>query len=126
MFLDIAGVTAWSSEREPSQVFKLLEGVYQAFDRVAKKMQVFKVETIGDCYVAVCGLPNHHDSHAAVMVRFASSCLRAMARVTSDLEVYLGPSTGDLKARVGLHSGPGKVAEGLKSSLYRLSLTVML
>ncbi|KAG7360245.1 adenylate/guanylate cyclase [Nitzschia inconspicua] len=106
MFLDIAGFTAWSSEREPSQVFKLLEGVYQAFDKVAKKMQVFKVETIGDSYVAVCGLPTHRDGHAPVMVRFASSCLKAMARVTRELEVFLGPSTGDLRARVGLHSGP--------------------
>lgn len=29
MFLDIAGFTAWSSEREPTQVFKLLETIYQ-------------------------------------------------------------------------------------------------
>ncbi|KAG7363704.1 adenylate/guanylate cyclase [Nitzschia inconspicua] len=106
MFLDIAGFTAWSSEREPSQVFKLLESIYQAFDKIAKKMKVFKVETIGDSYVAVCGLPNHRDGHATVMVQFASSCLKAMSRVTRELEVFLGPSTGDLKARVGLHSGP--------------------
>lgn len=33
MFCDIAGFTAWSSVREPSQVFTLLETVYRAFDR---------------------------------------------------------------------------------------------
>jgi hypothetical protein len=33
MFADIAGFTAWSSVREPSQVFTLLETVYRAFDR---------------------------------------------------------------------------------------------
>ena len=32
MFADIAGFTAWSSVREPSQVFSLLETVYRAFD----------------------------------------------------------------------------------------------
>lgn len=32
MFADIAGFTAWSSVREPSQVFTLLETVYRAFD----------------------------------------------------------------------------------------------
>ena len=47
MFADIAGFTAWSSVREPSQVFFLLESVYNAFDKIAKKMKVFKVETIG-------------------------------------------------------------------------------
>eukprot|EP00934_Nitzschia_sp_Nitz4_P004019 Nitzschia sp. Nitz4//scaffold52_size167869//61271//65053//NITZ4_002272-RA/size167869-snap-gene-0.211-mRNA-1//1//CDS//3329554023//4009//frame0 len=105
-FLDIAGFTAWSSEREPTQVFRLLEGVYQSFDDEAKRLGVFKVETIGDSYVAVCGLPSKRSDHAPVMVMFAERCLKAMARVTNDLEKYLGPSTGDLKARVGLHSGP--------------------
>ena len=57
MFADIAGFTAWSSVREPSQVFTLLETVYRAFDMMAKRRRVFKVETIGDCYVAVTGLP---------------------------------------------------------------------
>lgn len=43
MFGDIAGFTAWSSSREPGQVFTLLEALYGAFDRLAKKMHVFKV-----------------------------------------------------------------------------------
>ena len=48
--LDIAGFTAWSSTREPAQVFLLLQAVYQAFDNLAKRRRVFKVETIGDSY----------------------------------------------------------------------------
>lgn len=44
------GFTAWSSVREPSQVFVLLEAVYDAFDKIAKRRGIFKVETIGDCY----------------------------------------------------------------------------
>jgi hypothetical protein len=51
-FLDIAGFTAWSSQREPSQVFILLETIFRSFDKIAQKRNVFKVETIGDCYVA--------------------------------------------------------------------------
>jgi len=39
----IAGFTAWSSTREPAQVFVLLQTVYQAFDVLAKKHKVFKV-----------------------------------------------------------------------------------
>ena len=52
LFSDICGFTAWSSEREPSEVFTLLEYVYNSFDRIARRMDVFKVETIGDCYLA--------------------------------------------------------------------------
>jgi Adenylate and Guanylate cyclase catalytic domain len=50
MFADIASFTAWSSVREPTQVFMLLEEVYNSFDSIAKRRRVFKVETIGDSY----------------------------------------------------------------------------
>ena len=52
LFCDVAGFTQWSSRRSPSQVFKLLEAIYGAFDEIASKRKVFKVETIGDCYGA--------------------------------------------------------------------------
>ena len=127
MFLDIANFTAWSSEREPGQVFKLLENIYSSFDQLAKAMGVFKVETIGDSYgefffsvsspnqhlytyrlltnsfsphsaaVAVCGLPKAREHHAVVMAKFARHCLKRMNKLTKELEVCLGPSTGELK-----------------------------
>jgi len=34
LFADIAGFTSWSSVRHPTQVFELLQAVYQAFDEV--------------------------------------------------------------------------------------------
>ena len=48
LFADLAGFTKWSSSREPEQVFELLETLYGAFDKIALRRQVFKVETIGD------------------------------------------------------------------------------
>lgn len=48
LLVDVMGFTAWSSVREPSQVFELLENVYGKFDELAKKRRVFKVETVGD------------------------------------------------------------------------------
>jgi class 3 adenylate cyclase len=52
IFADIANFTMWSSVRDPYSVFTLLETIYGAFDEVSTRMNVFKVETIGDCYVA--------------------------------------------------------------------------
>ena len=68
MFADLVGFTAWSSTREPAQVFTLLETIYHEFDQIAKRRRVFKVETVGDCYVAVAGLPEYRKDHAVVMV----------------------------------------------------------
>jgi class 3 adenylate cyclase len=106
LFIDIANFTAWCSEREPSQVFILLENIYHEFDKIADQLGVFKVETIGDSYVAVAGLPISRKDHAVVMTRFAYKCLIKMEQRVKELEVSLGPSTGDLRARCGLHSGP--------------------
>ena len=63
LFADIAGFTAWSSVREPSQVFTLLESIFETFDAIAKRHKVFKVETIGDCYVAASGMPDPCADH---------------------------------------------------------------
>jgi hypothetical protein len=52
MFFSRSRAAAWSSTREPSQVFVLLETIYGHFDKVAKRRRVFKVETVGDCYVS--------------------------------------------------------------------------
>lgn len=106
LFTDVVGFTAWSSVREPSQVFTLLETVYASFDFLAKQYGIFKIETIGDCYVAVCGLPEPRVDHAVAMSRFAQACMTKMKEVVSQLEVTLGPDTGDLALRFGLHSGP--------------------
>jgi len=43
-FADLAGFTKWSSSREPEQVFQLLETMFKAFDSIALKCGVFKVE----------------------------------------------------------------------------------
>jgi class 3 adenylate cyclase len=65
----------------------------------------FKVETIGDCYVAITGCPQPQKRHAEIMVKFANECMLAMNKVTADLVGSLGEDTKDLGFRVGLHSG---------------------
>jgi class 3 adenylate cyclase len=105
VFADIAGFTTWSSAREPPQVFMLLERIYGAFDKIAHHHGVFKVETVGDCYVAVAGLPEPNDDHVLAVAKFARDCLHKMKELTLKLEVILGPDTTDLELRVGINSG---------------------
>ena len=80
-----------SSTREPAQVFNLLETVYGAFDEIARRRGIFKVETVGDCYVAVCGMPEPRKDHAIGMIRFARDCLARMSSLSQQLEITLGP-----------------------------------
>jgi class 3 adenylate cyclase len=96
MFADLVGFTAWSSVREPTQVFTLLETMYGAYDQIARHRRIFKVETVGDCYVAVAGLPEARRDHAVAMVKFASECLLKTSEIAKRLEVVLGPDTAEM------------------------------
>ena len=105
MFADITGFTPWSSAREPHQVFHLLETIFTAFDEVSKRCGVFKIESVGDKYVAVAGLPKAQELHAVIMARFAAMCRDKMNGLIVDLEKTLGPGTAELQVRIGLNSG---------------------
>ena len=56
LFADLIGFLQWSRGRDPAEVFLLLETIFECLDRLTKKHDVFKVETIGDTYLAVTGL----------------------------------------------------------------------
>jgi hypothetical protein len=106
VFADIVGFTAWSSIRDPYQVFTLLETIYDAFDSIADSKSVFKVETIGDCWVGATGIPKPQQNHAVIMATFSRRCLDKVLSLLTDLEETLGPGTSELGMRFGLHSGP--------------------
>lgn len=95
------GFTAWSSERPPVDVFTLLETIYGRFDELAQKRGVFKVETIGDCYVAVTGVPQPRKDHAVIMAKFARDMLQTLEEELLKLEPVLGKETTNLAMRVG-------------------------
>jgi class 3 adenylate cyclase len=104
LFADLVGFTSWCDNRSPTDVFKLLEGLFSAFDKKARIHHVFKVETIGDCYMAVTGVPDKDLQHAEHMADFALDILDVMnklnaARKKQNEEV-------ELQLRVGIASGP--------------------
>lgn len=105
MFADIVGFTKWSSEHNPQDVFHLLEELFFEFDKIAAKMNVFKLDRIGDCYIAVTGLPEERTDHSIVLCRFAHECRSKMYDVIEQLKFEL-PGVERLNMRFGIHSGP--------------------
>jgi Adenylate and Guanylate cyclase catalytic domain len=90
IFMRIVGFKQWSANRPPTHIFQLLEMIYAKFDELAKFHRVFKVETIGDSYVAVVGLPSPRKRHAVVTARFANDCREGIEAVLKKLEESLG------------------------------------
>ena len=99
---DVAGFTRLAGCITPVDTMQLLDRLFMRFDTLATSHGVYKVETVGDSYVAVSGMLPARADHGRAALRFALD-LHAAAAAT---EVPASAGGGHLHIRVGLHSGP--------------------
>ncbi|XP_071147062.1 atrial natriuretic peptide receptor 1-like [Mytilus edulis] len=115
-FSDIVGFTTISGGSTPIQVVQLLNQLYITFDDIIDKYDVYKVETIGDAYMVVSGIPTRTCLHAREISNMSLEIVAAC-------KVFVIPHrpSEPLKIRVGLHSGPACAGVvGLKMPRYCL------
>jgi len=102
-FLDIVGYTEISSKLTPLKVSNLLDRLYTKLDGLSKTHNVFKVETIGDAFMAVTNLAVPQPEHARIMAFFVLDAVEAAGSILVDND---NPALGYVSLRVGMHSGP--------------------
>ena len=99
LFSDIVGFTKVSSGHSAKEIVKALNDMFSRFDERAKKIGVEKIRTIGDAYMAACGVPEANENHARIMIDFAKGMLEDLAEYNKTADIHF-------QIRIGLNCGP--------------------
>ncbi len=99
LFTDFKGFTELVASIPAITLVNELNDIFGQFDEIVEEAGVQKIETIGDAYVAACGLEEEINEHAI-------NCIAAAQQMLSYLEERNKNHDIKWKMRVGVHSGP--------------------
>jgi class 3 adenylate cyclase len=103
LFADIKGFSSIAETLSAQELVTQLDECFRAFDHIVDKHGLEKIKTVGDAYVAACGLPLPVADHAAKAVRAAIDMMNfingfSVTRTIQDLPAF--------EFRIGIHTGP--------------------
>ncbi|EDV90357.1 GH20119 [Drosophila grimshawi] len=82
------------------KIVKMLNELYRVFDALTdskRNLNVYKVETVGDKYMAASGLPDLCEDHAKCMARVALDMM--------DMAKNVKMGSNPVQITIGIHSG---------------------
>ena len=103
LFADIVGFTSYSSGRSPQDVVEMLSKLFTSFDKECNKLNLYKVYTIGDCYVVMSFLDKRTrmspQKECVDVVELGLKMIEIIATVRKELDF------DGLHMRIGIHTG---------------------
>lgn len=99
VFIDIVEFTTFSKDKKPEYLVEILNDFFRKMDFLSGKNHMEKIKTIGDRYMAVCGIPEPNPESHEFAARFALEA-RDMMRD------YHTPDGQPIRVRIGIDAGP--------------------
>merc|ERR1719382_146478 len=97
---DLCGFTELASTRFPEEVVEIISQIFGLFDELTHEFKLYKVETIGDAYLAAQAGPPLTETNSPVgCVFFALALVEAVHRWSEGRRE-------SMSCRVGVHRGP--------------------
>ncbi|RKZ42308.1 MAG: adenylate/guanylate cyclase domain-containing response regulator [Gammaproteobacteria bacterium] len=112
-FSDIIDFTKISSQLETPVLISELNSIFTTFDNIIELHQCERIKTIGDAYLAVCGMPEKNSNHAENIINAAIDILEYLTKRNQNM------TQEKWKVRIGIHTGKviGGVV-GIKKYIY--------
>ena len=99
LMIDFVGHTEMAISQDAASLVTELNDIFTVFDRITELFACERIRTVGDAYMAVCGLPEKTPDHAHNIARVALRMLRYIERRNS-------AHAEEWQARIGINSGP--------------------
>ena len=99
LFADLVDFTTLVKNTDPVELVGLLNDLFSRFDRIAGRLGLEKIKTIGDCYLVGGGLPEARPDHPVAVAEMALEMLAA-------LQEFNHERGRQLQLRLGMHTGP--------------------
>jgi len=103
-FSDLINFISISESLEPSVVVSELNEIFTAFDEIMEKHKCERIKTIGDAYLAVCGMPIPDEKHAFNLMNASTEIIDYMNERANHSKIKW-------QIRIGVHTG--KVVGGI-------------
>lgn len=106
LFADIVRFTDFGNSHEPVDVVKLVSELFKRFDNSTKDCSVYKVHTIGDCYVVmgftgkVSMNERNYYEEAKNVCKMGENMIKIIREVRKEVNFE------KLDMRIGIHTGP--------------------
>lgn len=101
IYADIAGFTSYSKNREPIEVITMLSKLFSTFDHLCVRHNVYKVHTIGDCYVIL----SFTDLEKRDPVKECISMIEIALDMVKTINKVNKSKKTNLNMRIGVHTG---------------------
>jgi adenylate cyclase len=99
LFADIVEFTRLAASMSAPSLVELLNDLFTRFDQAANELGIEKIKTIGDAYMAVCGLPEVCEDHTERMMQMALRLMHIVQEFSAERGI-------DMHLRIGINTGP--------------------
>ncbi len=99
-FADIVDFTGQTSRRTSRETVQILDRIFGRIDQLCEQFGLEKIKTIGDCYMAVSGIPQARTDHLEQSLRMALLLQNVLLQEFPGIQMRIGIDTGPVVAGV--------------------------